>query len=70
MVVRNEHQDQLANLECLALSDAEAHAYQVVAHSLGLKMKGAYQGNVAASLLEVAILVVVAILEVVSSLGD
>ena len=64
MVVRNEHQDQLANLECLALSDAEAHAYQVVAHSLGLKMKVAYQGNVAASLLEAASL------EVVSNLGD
>ena len=64
MVVRNEHQDQLANLECLALSDAEAHAYQVVAHSLGLKMKVAYHGNVAASLLEAASL------EVVSNLGD
>ena len=64
MVVRNEHQDQLANLECLALSDAEAHAYQVVAHSLDLKMKVVYQGNEAAILLEVAIL------EVVSNLGD
>ncbi len=64
MVVRNEHLDQLANLECLALSDAEAHAYQVVAHSLDLKMKVVYQGNEAAILLEVAIL------EVVSNLGD
>ena len=70
MVVRNEHQDQLANLECLALSDAEAHAYQVVAHSLGLKMKVAYQGNVAASLVVVASLLEAAILEVVSNLGD
>ena len=70
MVVRNEHLDQLANLECLALSDAEAHAYQVVAHSLGLKMKVVCQGNVAASLVVVASLLEAAILEVVSNLGD
>ena len=70
MVVRNEHQDQLANLECLALSDAEAHAYQVVAHSLGLKMKVVCQDNVAASLVVVASLLEAAILEVVSNQGD
>ena len=70
MVVRNEHQDQLANLEYLALSDAEAHAYQVVAHSLGLKMKVVCQDNVAASLVGVASLLEAAILEVVSNQGD